>query len=166
MKGVDNSAADPELEAIAERLRAERPRPTGLQLDRAMASAWDRAHGGRTGHTTRKGAQVKFRLAVTFVLALGMFFTGAGAALGVVEVAQNTALEKAYPNEDPKDPRDPKRSTLRSSSSSDPGDPRSSDQQSAAGDPEELAFTGFLAVPVLVGGVALLGGGLAMRRRL
>jgi hypothetical protein len=162
MKGIDPSGADPEIEGIAERLRAERPRPTGLQLDRAMVSAWDRAHGGRTAHTTRKGAQMKLRLAVTLVLALGMFFTGAGAALGVVEVAQNTALEEQYP---PNDSKGPRKETI-SSTSSAPGDAKSSDQENAASDPEELAFTGFLAVPVLVGGIALLGGGLAMRRRL
>jgi hypothetical protein len=33
------------------------------------------------------------------------------------------------------------------------------------GSDSELPFTGFLALPVLLGGVALLGGGLVLRRR-
>ena len=37
--------------------------------------------------------------------------------------------------------------------------------QASGGDDEELPFTGFAAIPILLGGVALLSTGLVMRRR-
>ncbi len=47
---------------------------------------------------------------------------------------------------------------------SDPGDVEAASQESSGGG-DELAFTGFAAIPVLIGGVALLGSGLVLRRR-
>ncbi len=38
-------------------------------------------------------------------------------------------------------------------------------RQTEAGGDDELPFTGFAAVPILIGGMALLGGGLVLRRR-
>ncbi len=38
-------------------------------------------------------------------------------------------------------------------------------QSAAAADTDELPFTGFAAIPVLLGGIALLTGGLLLRRR-
>ena len=38
-------------------------------------------------------------------------------------------------------------------------------QQAAAAEGDELPFTGFAAIPVLLGGLALLSGGLVLRRR-
>ena len=38
-------------------------------------------------------------------------------------------------------------------------------QQAAAAEGSELPFTGFAAIPVLLGGLALLSGGLVLRRR-
>ena len=35
----------------------------------------------------------------------------------------------------------------------------------SGGGEQNLPFTGFAAIPILVGGIALMGGGLAMRRR-
>jgi hypothetical protein len=45
------------------------------------------------------------------------------------------------------------------------GDIQPTRQVAAAGAGNQLPFTGFAAIPVLIGGVALLGGGLALRRR-
>lgn len=55
--------------------------------------------------------------------------------------------------------------------SSDPDEPTSREQaaqparQAEASSDDELPFTGFAAIPILVGGIALLGGGLVLRRR-
>ena len=38
-------------------------------------------------------------------------------------------------------------------------------EQVEAGSDDTLPFTGFAAIPILVGGIALMGGGLVMRRR-
>ncbi len=38
-------------------------------------------------------------------------------------------------------------------------------RQTEAGGDDELPFTGFAAVPILIGGIALLAGGLVLRRR-
>jgi len=58
------------------------------------------------------------------------------------------------------DPRDPV-----SADSSDPEATVQESRQLAAAGDDELPFTGFVAVPVLVGGVALMGTGLVLRRR-
>lgn len=47
----------------------------------------------------------------------------------------------------------------------DDDNPQPTRQVEAGADTGELPFTGFAALPILVGGIALLGGGLVLRRR-
>ena len=161
-----------DLLAVAAWLRSERPSLDGLGLDRAKTRARARATAPqRTGATHRKGALLKSRLAITMILALGILMSLSGATLAVTGLGDSgdNAADGQYFN----DPGDESSSDESSSSSeslgdpsdpSDPGDVEAASQESSGGG-DELAFTGFAAIPVLIGGVALLGSGLVLRRR-
>jgi hypothetical protein len=107
------------------------------------------------------------------ILALGILMSLSGATLAVTGLGDSgdNAADGQYFN----DPGDESSSDDSSSSSSseslgdpsdpsDPGDVEAASQESSGGG-DELAFTGFAAIPVLIGGVALLGSGLVLRRR-
>ena len=165
-----------DLLAVADWLRSERPSLDGLGLDRAKTRARARATAPqRTGATHRKGALLKSRLAITMILALGILMSLSGATLAVSGLSDSgdDASDVQYFN-DPGDESSSDDSSSSSSSSSeslgdpsdpsDPGDVEAASQESSGGG-DELAFTGFAAIPVLIGGVALLGSGLVLRRR-
>ena len=150
---------------MAERLQQERPGLDGLALDRVKTRARARA-----ATKTRRGAFLKSRLAITMILALGilMSLSGAGLAVSGLGDSGDDASDVQYFN-DPGDDSSSDDSSSQevlggSGGSSDPGDVEEASQEGTGGG-EELAFTGFAAIPVLIGGVALLGSGLALRRR-
>lgn len=151
---------------MAERLRQERPSPDGLTLDRVKTRARARAT-----KRIRRGALLKSRLAITMILALGilMSLSGAGLAVSGLGDSGDDASDVQYFN-DPGDDSSTEDSSSSeevlgdSSDPSDPGDVEAASQE-ASGGGGELAFTGFAAIPVLIGGVALLGSGLVLRRR-
>jgi hypothetical protein len=73
----------PELMEVAERLREERPQATGFELDRMHAQA--RAKVSHRSRPARglKGALVKSRLAIGFMLVAGFALSGTGGALAI-----------------------------------------------------------------------------------
>lgn len=156
----------PELRSVAERLRAERPTLDGLELDSVKTRARARAAAAEPrARRHGKGALLKSRLAITMMLALGilMSLSGAGMAVSGLDVEGNTA--------DVEYPREHSTSTL-----VEPGDrggggvghssvEPAGQEGTDGGGGGELAFTGFVAIPVLIGGLALLASGLVLRRR-
>ncbi len=105
---------------------------------------------------------MKTRLAMIAVLALGILMSATGVTLAIdgsssSGSATDDGTYETTTFNDPSDPVDP----------GDPGDESSADstRQAESDSGGSLPFTGFLAVPLLVGGVALLGGGIALRRR-
>ncbi len=154
-----------DLLPVAEWLREERPSLDPLSLDRAKTRARARAATTeRRAVNHGKGAVMKSRIAITMILALGilMSISGAGLAVSGLGTSGDAADEVQY-SKDPGDPRDPGRKTTLN----DPGE--SGDVQPAAqessGDDDELPFTGFAAIPVLIGGLGLLCSGYVLRRR-
>lgn len=157
-----------DLLAVADWLRAERPSLDGLGLDRAKTRARARATAAqRTAATHRKGALVKSRLAITMILALGILMSLGGAGLAVSGLGESgDAANVQYGNPGnpggPSDSSDSSTTTL--SDSGDSADVQPAAQESSSDD-EELPFTGFAAIPVLIGGLALLSSGFVLRRR-
>lgn len=159
-----------ELHGVERRLRDGRPELSALELDavkrRAMASA---ARRSPSPFTTTKGILMKSRLAITLVLALGLLMSGTGATLAVSGLAGSGSAGTAqYPDVD----QQPDEVLGVEEEEGVPPAPPTTEvapvqetRQVTAADDATLPFTGFLAIPVLVGGVALLGAGIAMRRR-
>lgn len=125
---------------------------------------------------------MKSRVAVTMVLALGLFMSGTGATLAVTGLASSGSASSAqYPEDEPKKES---HNTLGTNESGGGGGnkpaataaaPKTTPvatpvetqavRQVASSSGDTLPFTGFLAVPVLLVGLGLLGAGVAMRFR-
>jgi hypothetical protein len=165
----------PEVAGMAARLRAERPEVTELELDRAKRRVL--ASVRRTQGT---GGFMRTRIALTAILVLGIVTSGTGGALAVVSgihAAQDNAGEAVYPTTPSGDTEGSGGSGGGgggNSGSNDSGTLGNSADQSAAVSPAAqadstdngtLPFTGYLAIPVLLLGVAMLAIGLILRKR-
>lgn len=147
----------PDLEALGRRLRSERPELTGLDLDRIKQRAISQASATGGSTALKKGLFMKPRLAVAFILAMGLLTSGTGATLAVISES-GSAAQVQYPDLKPKEDTQP---NLRAQ------DPRpvQEEEQVASSGGAELPFTGFLAVPLLIIGVLSLVAGGVMRSR-
>ena len=102
---------------------------------------------------------MKPRIAVALVLAIGLLASGTGATLAVISESGSAATVQ-YPDLKPKESVNP--GVL----GSDPGGGAAvQEEQQVATGGSELPFTGFLAIPLLVMGVAFLVTGGVLRSR-
>ena len=111
---------------------------------------------------------MKSRVALTLVLTLGVFMSGTGATLAVSGLSSNGSASSAqYPEPSG---RKPHSNTLaaQESNGNGPSAPATTQtvRQVADTSSGSLPFTGFMAIPVLIVGVGLLGAGVVMRLRL
>ena len=138
-----------EFDDVIRLLRDNRPEATELELDQIKQRVRKRA-----AQPARRKQDMKSRLAILFMLVAGMMFSATGAGLAVSGLTGNDASVVQYHHKPP------------------PGDVLGEQEHGSEVQPArqvenggQLPFTGFLAVPVLLGGVALLSGGLVLRRR-
>ena len=112
---------------------------------------------------------MRSRFAITTLLVIGIIMCGTGAALSVSGVSGSGSSGDAQYPTTPTQTVNPTTDT----GTSTPGDVPSaltpieasdvqSTEQVSSGD--TLPFTGFAAIPVLIGGLVLLGAGLVLRR--
>jgi hypothetical protein len=157
-----------EFDDVIRLLHENRPEATELELDQIKQRVRRRA-----ARPSRRREAMKSRLAILTMLVLGMLFSATGAGLAIQGFADSDDASVAqYGAGDVAGEED----------ESGPGDVAGEqDEQAPAGDeetlqparqvetgaqaPGELPFTGFLAIPVLIGGVALLTAGAVLRRR-
>jgi hypothetical protein len=105
------------------------------------------------------------------VLALGVFMSGTGATLAVTGLASSGSASSAqYPepeSENTLGTNDANNSNDKPDSTASVVTPAETQavRQVATSSSGTLPFTGFLAIPVLIVGVGLLGAGVAMRMR-
>lgn len=180
-----------ELRGIAARLAAERPRPTALELERAKRRALARAEARRPRYFPReRGPLMKPRLAVTFLLTLGLMLSGTGATLAVITdgdsagVAQYPDLapleeqpgvlgvEEERPAEEVEVAPGVREAAPPAGEVAGVVEERAEaervvqrERQIAAERGAQLPITGLAAIPILIAGLAFLTGGLVLRRR-
>jgi len=147
-----------EFDDITRLLREERPQASEPELDDIRRRVRQRV--------ARKGQPMRSRLAILAMLVAGMLVSGTGAGLAVQGFDQSgpDASQAQYPNggggvlgeED-------SGGEVIQEETDTVDDEAQVAQQVESGD--SLPFTGFAAIPVVLVGVALIGGGLMLRRQ-
>lgn len=105
---------------------------------------------------------MKPRIAVAFVLAMGLLSSGTGATLAVISES-GSAAKVQYPDLKPKSAIEP--DVLGSDAPAAGPSNVQEEQQVASSGGGELPFTGFLAIPLLIVGVLFLVAGGVLRSR-
>ena len=105
---------------------------------------------------------MKSRLALTMILALGVMMSGTGATIAITGAADNGSAGVAEYGADQEEGGG---NLAGQDQGGGEDNPQPTEQVAAQGDSGSLPFTGFLAIPLLVGGVALALTGAVLRRR-
>jgi hypothetical protein len=167
-KNRDRTPAD--LLKIAERLRDERPVATLLELDRIKLRARRQAQrSGPSFYARQKGTLMKSRLALTLMIALGLMMGTTGATLAITgSSGSGSAAQSQYDQVQPDTQGQDEAPVVNTLGDTGDGGAPPAEQVEVAtvsDDGGSLPFTGFLAIPLLIGGVALLGAGAVLRRK-
>jgi hypothetical protein len=155
-----------ELQPIADRLRAERPTLSALELDDVK----QRVRAAATRPTTTKRGFMRSRLAILLMLVLGLTFSTTGAGLAISGFADGGGQAAATQYDDGDDgggvlpDSDEDGGGGVTPDTDDEADVQPARQFEAAGTGGSLPFTGFAAIPVLLLGLGLLSAGLIVRR--
>ena len=167
-----------EFDDVIRLLQEGRPEATEIELDRIK----QRARRQAANHSRRKQS-MKSRLAIVAMVAFGMVFSTAGAGLAVsgISASDNASVAQygtptptptptvtpdsggVLPAEETNNAPAPADATPAGGVS--PAEQTQPTRQVAAATGSQLPFTGFAAIPVMLGGIALLTGGLVLRRR-
>ncbi|HEX4753926.1 MAG TPA: hypothetical protein VH268_13600 [Solirubrobacterales bacterium] len=166
-----NGPGDNELRHLEQRLSDAKPALSALELDAAKLRIMQSAPRREPGLLTRKkGNFMKSRVALIAVLALGVFMSGTGATLAVSGFANTgsaSSTQYAPPTKHNHHHVVEAAAGEGGTQEAAPAVETQAVQQVAATSESgsSLPFTGFLAVPVLIVGLGLLGAGVAMRMR-
>ena len=181
MSHHDNHLQDAELAPVIARLEAERPTASDLELGLIRQRVRDRV--APSARRSRRTEFMRSRLAIIAMLVFGGLLSTGGGALAVSGFAsqQDNAAAGQYGTTGVQgDEGD--QGVLGEDESGGPAagtedTPAGGEDNAvqparqveagvqATGGEEQLPFTGFAAIPILLGGVALLTTGLVLRRR-
>jgi hypothetical protein len=182
----------PDLQPVVAQLRANRPEATALELDAIKQRVRARvAQPAR--RRTRRAQLMKSRLVILATLVMGMLLSTAGAGLAVSGLAGNndasvatygtptpttTTTTPPTSNNNVLGEQDQGSQGVLPENKSGGNAPGGGVAPSSAVQParqvetgatpssgSQLPFTGFAAIPILLGGIALLTAGLVLRRR-
>jgi hypothetical protein len=178
MNHSDDLHAD-EFASVVDQLRANRPEATALELDAVKRRVRERVASRPAGRRARSASLMKSRLAILSMLVTGMLLSTAGAGLAidgvtgthsasVAEYGTNDNGGEVLGEDDSNAPGgtagEEEGNTPSGTAGEDTGVQPTRQVEAGAGS-DTLPFTGFLAIPVLLGGLALLTAGLVLRRR-
>jgi hypothetical protein len=160
---------DDGLARMADRLRAQRPELTAIELDEVGRRVRARVAAPSARRRTRNEF-MKSRLAILGMLVAGMLFSTTGGALAISGFASSSNASIAQyggVQGESNGSGNPSggNNTNNPSGGNNSGLEPVQQVEAGANGGNTLPFTGFAAIPVLIGGVALLSGGLVMRRR-
>jgi hypothetical protein len=157
------SHPDDDFQPVADRLRASRPELTALELDEIS----QRVRARVAARKRPRSAFMKSRLTILAMLVVGMLLSTTGAGLAVSGLSSGSnAAQTEYATETPQGDVLGEEESGGGGGGTQPAEEAQPARQVEAGTgSEELPFTGFAALPILLGGVALLGGGLVLRAR-
>ena len=173
-----NDDLQPDLQPVIDMLRANRPEATALELDAVKQQV--RARVANPARRRTRGNQLmKPRLDILTMLVLGMLLstTGAGLAVsglsgknaGIAEYRTPTGGGGVLGDQDTGSGTAPEENNGGGGGGTAPNetsnDTQPARQVEAGANNSKLPFTGFAAIPVLLGGIALLSAGLVLRHR-
>jgi hypothetical protein len=170
----------PDLQPVIDQLRANRPEATALELDAIKQRVRARSTQPARRRTTRRAQLMKSRLVILSMLVVGMLLSTAGAGLAVSGLSgHRNASVAQYGTSTPTGggsvlgdqdsgtnvlPEDQSGGGT-SPSTKTPTTQPARQVEAGANTGSSLPFTGFAAIPVLLGGIVLLSAGLVLRRR-
>jgi hypothetical protein len=168
-----------EFDDVIRLLEDGRPQATDLELDKIK----QRIRRGQAAAPSGRKQSMKSRLTILAMVAFGLLFSTAGAGLAISGSPSNTNASVAqYTTPTPT----PVSTTVAAeeeggvlpaeeeSNNAPEGGVSPAEEESESTQPtrqveatteSQLPFTGFAAIPVMLGGIALLTGGLVLRRR-
>jgi hypothetical protein len=171
----------PDLRPVIDELRAHRPEATALELDAIKQRVRTRV-SNPARRRTRRAELMKSRLVILTTLVLGTLLSTTGAGLAITNLnGSNDASVSQYgpPRQD--HPSGGGGGVLGAEDEGGGSGVAPAEEEGGAGEGSgvqptrqaeagadaggELPFTGFAAIPILLGGIALLSAGLVLRRR-
>jgi hypothetical protein len=170
---IQNDDLQPDLQPVIDMLHAHRPEATALELDAVKQQV--RARVANPARRRTRGNQLmKSRLVILTMLVLGMLLSTTGAGLAVSGLSGKNASIAEYGtptsgvlgDQDTGSGTSPEENNGGGGTAPNESSNTQPARQVAAGaNTSKLPFTGFAAIPVLLGGIALLSAGLVLRRR-
>jgi hypothetical protein len=179
-----NDDSQDDLRPLIEQLRASRPEMSALELDMVKQRVYARV-ARQPGRRARSADLMRSRLAILATLVVGMLLSTSGAALaisGFTSSSDKASVAQYGPGATGND-----NDVLGEEEDSGPAGGVQGEENAGNGGGgengngvqparqveagtqatggEQLPFTGFAAIPILLAGVALLGTGLVLRRR-
>jgi hypothetical protein len=148
-------------DALERRLRSERSELTAIRLDAIKGNVRRRVDTSGLATATFGRSFMKSRLALTAILVLGVMMSGTGATIAITGASDDGSAGVAQYGQSQEEGG----GNLAGAQQGGGEETQPAEQVAAQGDSGSLPFTGFLAIPLLVGGVALVGTGAALRRR-
>jgi hypothetical protein len=153
-----------DLDDVIRLLQDRRPEATELELDEIKQRVLRRAA------QPRRAQPMKSRLAILAMLVLGFVFSTAGVGMAIGGLSgTNSASVAQYGSVTPfghtPTPTPPGKVLGEEQHNNGQTTGLQPERQQENGSSGQLPFTGFAAIPVLLGGIALLSGGLMLRWR-
>ena len=171
---MDNSKRNrtpAELEQIETRLRADRYEASPLDLDRIKLQAIRQVERSRTSlYARKKGSFMKSRLALTLVLVAGFMLSTTGATLAISGSSGSGSASNSQYTPPGSHPEHEIKGVKESGGNPNSAQPSpevevapAAEQQAVVSSSSSLPFTGFVAIPLLIIGLALIVGGAVIR---
>jgi hypothetical protein len=165
-----------DLQPVIDLLAAHRPEASALELDAVKQQVRARV-AAPARRRTRRNQVMKSRLVILTTLVLGILLSTAGAGLAISGLDGDNASIAQYTTPTPTGggvlgDQDTGSGTKPATNNGGGGtspntttNTQPSRQVEAGANNNSLPFTGFAAIPVLLGGIVLLSAGLVLRRR-